>query len=345
MPLDKNMTTDEAALEAENEVLMETLDPFLDGNDVIETAIGKYHADPTRNSLIAVMNTIRARMHADGHFIIPVIPSEDGREFTFQTVTTSDEKEWLVAFTSPEEYRKGKPDKILSNFIDWIMKACLDLDVAGIVLNPWGQDFKLTKELIDLIFKADGGLEYRVMDNQITPKLLEDGSFLKKAIEICNRNRTQLNLIRLLKILRDSQVWIPCTAIFSEADQAAFGKMISEAMDKNDPDSLVGEQMVTRDEVRMVPDILQSKDQFFFPVFTSKEEMGQYGETFSKLKSHFLHAVNLARNNERNVSGIVINAFSEPFIVPKDLFDLIAEMPSAFENEEAEDNCQQIENT
>ena len=36
-----------------------------------------------------------------------------------------------------------------------------------------------------------------------------------------------------------------------------------------------------------------------------------------------LEAARLARNNQKNVKGIVINAFSEPFIIPLDLFDLM----------------------
>ena len=70
----------------------------------------------------------------------------------------------------------------------------------------------------------------------------------------------------------------------------------------------------------MIPDILQNGDDFFFPAFTTAEEMGDYGRGVSKLEKHFLEAVNLARNNEKNVAGIVINAFSEPYIVPRDLF-------------------------
>ena len=53
----------------------------------------------------------------------------------------------------------------------------------------------------------------------------------------------------------------------------------------------------------MVPDILQNGDNFFFPVFTSEEEMGEYGVHFSKIQQHFLEAMNLARNNEKNVCG------------------------------------------
>ena len=34
-------------------------------------------------------------------------------------------------------------------------------------------------------------IECAVPDDPITPELLEDGSYLKKATEICNRNWTQ----------------------------------------------------------------------------------------------------------------------------------------------------------
>ena len=88
----------------------------------------------------------------------------------------------------------------------------------------------------------------------------------------------------------------------------------------------------------MIPDILQNGEEFFFPVFTTAEEMGEYGKRFSKVEKHFLEATILARNNEKKVKGIVINAFSEPFVIPVDLFDLIMGMPSSFEKKEITDN-------
>ena len=78
----------------------------------------------------------------------------------------------------------------------------------------------------------------------------------------------------------------------------------------------------------MIPDILQSGEDFFLPAFTSAEEMGDYGRQFSKLEKPFREAVALARNHEKNLKGIVVNAFSEPFILPEELFDLLETMPS-----------------
>ena len=192
----------------------------------------------------------------------------------------------------------------------------------------------LAKELIQMIFKADGDVEYTVPDDALTVDLLEDGSFLKKAIEICNRNRTQMNMLKLMKILRDSWVWVPCNAVMSETDNDAVLKMIQEAEENGGLDTLVGKTITNQDHIRMVPDILQNGEEFFFPVFSTAEEMGKYGESFSKVQRHFLEAVNLARNNEKKVTGIVINAFTEPFVMPMELLDIIAEMDSAIENPE-----------
>ena len=196
----------------------------------------------------------------------------------------------------------------------------------------------LTAELIEMIIKADGGVEYSVPDDAITPELLEDGSFLKRATEICNRNRTQLNMIKLLRILRDSWIWIPCNAVMSDADYAALENVVKDAEQNGGLDSLVGKTLSNQDNIRMIPDILQNGEDFFFPVFTTAEEMGDYGQSFSKIEKHFLEAANLALNNEKKVKGIVINAFSEPFVVPVDLFDMIAEMPSNFEMKEEAEN-------
>lgn len=309
-------------------------DPFLYGNELIEQAINAFHAEATKGRLSSVLEAIRQRMHENGHFMIPVIASEDGTEFTFRTVQTNDGKEWLVAFTSSAEFQKGQPSQIVSNFIDAMLKACLDTENPGFIINPWGESFMLTAELIDMII----GVEYSVPDDTITPELLEDGSFLKRATEICNRNRTQLNMIKLLKILRDSWIWIPCNAVMGDADYAALEKVVKDAEQNGGLDSLVGKTLSNQDNIRMVPYILQNGEDFFFPVFTSAEEMGDYGQGFSKIEKHFLEAANLARNNEKKVKGIVINAFSEPFVVPIDLFDMIAEMPSNFEMKEEAEN-------
>ena len=221
---------------------------------------------------------------------------------------------------------------MLSDFIDSILRATLESNnIAGLVINPWGNSFLLSKKDIEDIFKADEGVEYSVPDDPITEELLADGSFLKRAISICNRNHTQLNFIKLVRILRDSWVWVPCNAIFSDEEYETVTKAVMEA--KDNLDSLVGHTFTSHDPIRLVPDILQSEGDFFFPVFTTAEEMGDYGEGFSKVQKHFLEAATLAQNNESEVKGIVINAFSESFIIPREMLDGITKMPSSLPKE------------
>jgi len=150
-------------------------DSFLDGNNVIEDAIDRYHKNQSRENLIAVLESIRRRMHEDGHFMIPVIPeqaaidmldiehvsvgdtvtSDEELHFKLHYIDTDDGKRWLVAFTSQAEYEKGESASIISNFIDSMLRSCKDMSNAGIIINPWGKPFMLTKELINLILDAD----------------------------------------------------------------------------------------------------------------------------------------------------------------------------------------------
>ena len=91
-------------------------DMFLDGNELIEDSISKYHAD-----------AIRTRMHADGHFIVPVITDEEDKsQFAFRSIQTKDGKMWHAVFTSQAEFEKGEPSQVLSHFIDSMLKACVD---------------------------------------------------------------------------------------------------------------------------------------------------------------------------------------------------------------------------
>ena len=56
--------------------------------------------------------------------------------------------------------------------------------------------------------------------------------------------------------------------------------------------------------------------------------MGQYGQYFSKVRKHFLEVIALARNNEKQLSGIVINAFTEPWVLDRELFDVVENLKS-----------------
>ena len=110
----------------------------------------------------------------------------------------------------------------------------------------------------------------------------------------------------------------------SEEDQKHFDEMITEKMD--DLESLEGTTFVNQDETRFRPDILQNGEEYFFPVFTGSEEMGEYGMHFSTMQRPFTDALILARSKKHDISGIVVNAFTEPFVLRSELFEYMEKL-------------------
>ena len=163
---------------------------------------------------------------------------------------------------------------------------------------------------------------------KITEEDLADGKMLEAAVTRFNSERNEPNFLDVLEILRDSYVWVPCNAIMSEADQARLEALVKE----KDLDSLVGVDFVAHDETRLVPDILQNGEAFFFPIFSNAEAMGEYGNHFSKVQKHMLEVIPLARNNERELAGIVLNAFTEPFVLDQKVWDVVENMKSRIQN-------------
>ncbi len=164
---------------------------------------------------------------------------------------------------------------------------------------------------------------------KMKPEDFEDGALLKNAIHRFHEGQDGDGLFELLQILRDSYVWIPCNAVVGEADRKAVEQMIAEAGE--DPESAAGKEFTSQGDIRLVPDILQREDEHFLPVFSAEEKMGEYGEHFSKVQEHFLRAIGMARANrdsEGGLNGIVINAFSETFILPKELYEDVEKMVS-----------------
>ena len=177
--------------------------------------------------------------------------------------------------------------------------------LMGILLNEPEQDFDYHKGE-KIAFFVQETEEKRIIccsdmnpSKKITAEDLEDGTMLEAAVTKFNAERNEPNFVELLEILRDSYVWVPCTAVLSDEDQA-----------------------------RLVPDILLHDEEFFFPIFTNEEAMGEYGNGFSKVQKHILEVIPLARNNDKDLAGIVLNPCSEPFVLDKEIWDIVENMKS-----------------
>ena len=67
----------------------EIQDIFLDGNKLIASTDRRYHADSSDEHFATVIDTIRQRMHEDGHFLIPVIKDEEDKDlFSLRVIQT-----------------------------------------------------------------------------------------------------------------------------------------------------------------------------------------------------------------------------------------------------------------
>ena len=149
---------------------------------------------------------------------------------------------------------------------------------------------------------------------------LDGGAVLNGLIAQFHNEQSEQNALAVLRCLRDSYIIIPCRMEMSERDQAKF------------LNSKPGDEVTTEDDVRYIPDTLSNGENEYFPVFSNEEAMGEYGEQFCKIEQHFFDAMALAKSNEK-LKGIVVNAFTQQFIVEKDLFDLVAGLPTNVEGE------------
>ena len=133
-------------------------DAFLEGNECIDEAVTAFYKNPSEDTFTGILYAIYLRMMADGHFIIPVDPYEDeegNQGFNFKTLLNENNELAVAAFTTGENFKKAPETGALSNFIDSLLVAVKgDDNISGILLNPWGETFFLTKEMIATIIDA-----------------------------------------------------------------------------------------------------------------------------------------------------------------------------------------------
>lgn len=155
----------------------------------------------------------------------------------------------------------------------------------------------------------------------IKREALENGNVLRFLVDRFNKDQTDENFISVFRCLRDSFIWIPCNLEMSDADMEMFTNVSA------------GDVVKTTGDIKLVPDTLKNGDYLFLPVFSNCEQMGEdYGNHFSKVEKHFFEAMSMAMARE-DICGIVLDAFSQPFIIAKDAFEFIGNLPSEIEKE------------
>lgn len=157
-------------------------------NTSIEDSIAAFHRETDQKNLTAVIESIYFRMHEGGSFMIPVVvpeaafstldlenmrvgdivQSDEELRFKLQHVDTDDGRHWAVAFTSDDEYYMGASSDIITMDIRRVLEGFSgECPEDGIVINPWGNKFLLTKDFIKGILQMDkpkNDLQFHVGD-------------------------------------------------------------------------------------------------------------------------------------------------------------------------------------
>ena len=154
----------------------------------------------------------------------------------------------------------------------------------------------------------DGLPEFTFGDNRVAAdeleKELENGDVLVALKSRFAEEKNQENLIALLKCMKDSKVIVPMRIEMSEEDAAR----IENATD--------GEEIETRDEIKMVPEILQAKEKRFFPMFSQIGQIPkEFGTSHNLMSMPTSEALDMAHQIE-NLDGIVLDAFSKSVAMP-----------------------------
>lgn len=150
---------------------------------------------------------------------------------------------------------------------------------------------------------------------KVDPVELENGDVLRQLVEQLKNKPCEKHYVAVLRCLRDSFIWIPGDIRISEADQ-------EEILRKKEGDTFSPQQ-----DMKFVPATLRNDDGFYLPVFSNQEQMGEYGDHFSKLERHFFDAMRLALGRE-DICGILLDPFTSPCVVMKEDFDFVGNLPS-----------------
>lgn len=152
--------------------------PSLDGNVVIESAVAEFNADKSKENYINVLEAIRLRIRDKANIIVvgetpqnfldsidvenikagDTIKSEEELHFRLETLHDDDGNTWLAAMTSETERDKGEYRGAITFFNYYLgdfLKYCGEIAEKGVIINPWGEPFMLSKEAINMIFEVN----------------------------------------------------------------------------------------------------------------------------------------------------------------------------------------------
>jgi hypothetical protein len=156
----------------------------------------------------------------------------------------------------------------------------------------------------------------------VVKRRAEEADPLRKALYEFGRVKSYETVNQVVEELRKRDVWLPCTAILTQEEQNRIEALLDAS--GNDMEKLNQYIMGNTEGIELVPDILKHEDgSLFMPVFASPEDMGSYGDSYSKVEKPLTEVLDMVEHHQEDLAGIVVNPFSESMVLAKDLFDAI----------------------
>lgn len=233
--------------------------------------------------------------------------------------------EFLDAFREPDF-----PDDVLVHLFKegyhaegcWVRVEALDEEnhqFLGTLLNEPEQELGCHEGDRIAFFFYEAEKDRRLLcadldqEGAIVPAPRAHMQSLEEAIRAFYDEGSQENLHRVFETLTCSTVLIPCEAKLSDADMAQFMKLL-----ETKGEDLTGDTVISQDNVRLIPKILQHEGKSFF---STEEAMEDYGKECSIVVKPFMEVLPLVQHHPEKLSGIVVNPFTQPFVVPMELLE------------------------
>ena len=163
-------------------------DDYAPSNRRIDEEIEEFYKDGSNENLGRIIYALRNAVWDGCYVLVPVVApenaiqmfdidklkvgdvvtSDEDLHFKFQHLETDDGRSWAVFFTSEMQYREGISSDIIRMDLRQLLEGFQgDGAEAGLVINPWGKKFLLTKDLIKVVLnlnKPENDIKFYVGD-------------------------------------------------------------------------------------------------------------------------------------------------------------------------------------
>ena len=199
---------------------------------------------------------------------------------------------------------------------------------SGILLNEPEKDFGIhngEKVFFHLEKQDDGSyMGFADLKKKATRKKAKDKLSLKELIKEYNKDKSSIEkLLAVINVLMTQNVYLLYHALFGKDDINNIEQFVKNL---DNLDDLKGKEFTTSSPIRLKLELLKTpQGEFFFPMYSSPQEIPDTEGDCSIVEKHFLEALILAKNNKHNISAVIIDPFSESIILGKDIFELLDE--------------------